>query len=331
MNNYQLPSDKKRKLLIKAEDVTDPNFGVEPSKRPIEEYIQKGFINLDKPAGPTSHEVVAWVKKILNIKKAGHSGTLDPQVTGVLPVLLNKGTKLIQTLLKAGKEYVTIMRLHKTFSEEKIKAAINVFRGKIYQRPPVRSSVKRQLRVRTIYYIEILEIVERDILLRIGCEAGTYIRKLAYDIGEVLGCGAHMLELRRTRSGPHKEDETLVTLQDVLDAYVFYKEDGEENALRKTIQPMEAAIKHVPKIIVRDSAVDALCHGAHLAAPGVLKLDSDIQPEDIVAFYTLKNEIIALGRAVKTSKQILEMEHGIVAKTDSVLMEKGTYPPLWKP
>ncbi|MHA1410148.1 MAG: RNA-guided pseudouridylation complex pseudouridine synthase subunit Cbf5 [Candidatus Odinarchaeia archaeon] len=331
MNEFKLPSDKPRKLITKAEDVTNPAYGIEPMKRPVDEYINKGFVNLDKPAGPTSHEVVAWVKKILGIDKAGHSGTLDPHVTGVLPVLLNKGTKLIQALLNAGKEYIVIMRLHKEVPESRIKETIALFNGKIYQRPPVRSSVKRRLRIRTVYYSKVLEIKDRDVLLIIGCEAGFYVRKYIYDIGEVLGVGAHMLELRRTRSGPHKEDETLKTLHDVLDAYIFYKEEGDEETLKKTIQPMENAVSHLPKIYVRDSAVDALCHGAHLAAPGVLKIDSDIQPDELVGFYTLKGEIIALGRALKTTKQILELSHGIVAKTDSVLMEKGTYPPMWKP
>jgi H/ACA ribonucleoprotein complex subunit 4 len=330
LSEFQLPSDKSRKLVIKTEDITNLDYGRKPDERMIRDHINKGFINLDKPSGPTSHEVVAWIKKILNLNKAGHSGTLDPQVTGVLPILLNKATKLIQTLLNAGKEYITIMRVHKIIPEKKIMDTFDLFKGKIYQRPPVRSSVKRQLRVRNIYYSEILEITEKDVLFKIGTEAGFYVRKFVYDIGEVLGCGAHMLELRRTRSGPHKEDDSLTTLHEVLDAFTFYKEDGNEKFLRKTIQPMENAISHIPKIYVRDSAVDALCHGAHLAAPGILKLDSDIKPNDLVAYYTLKDEIIALGRALKTTKQVLELTHGIMAKTDSVLMEKGTYPPLWK-
>ncbi|WEU39865.1 MAG: RNA-guided pseudouridylation complex pseudouridine synthase subunit Cbf5 [Candidatus Odinarchaeum yellowstonii] len=331
MEGYRLPIDKERKLLVKSEDSTNPDYGIAPNMRPVREYLDKGFINLDKPAGPTSHEVVAWVKKILKIRKAGHSGTLDPQVTGVLPVLLSKGTKLIQALLNTGKEYIVLMRLHNQVSEAKLREAISLFKGRIYQRPPVRSSVKRELRIRTVYYIDLLEVSGRDALMVVGCEAGTYARKLVYDIGEVLGCGAHMQELRRTRSGPHKEDETLKTLHDLLDAYKFYEEEGDEKTIKNVVQPMENAIPHIPKIIIRDSAVDAICHGAALAAPGVLKVESDIQPNDIVAFFTLKGEIIALGRSLATSKQILEMDHGLVALTDSVLMETGTYPPSWKP
>lgn len=331
MGDRLLPIDRERRLIVKVEDTTNPMYGVSPENRPIKDYINNGFINLDKPAGPTSHEVVAWIKKILHLTKAGHSGTLDPQVTGVLPVLLNKGTKLIQTLLNAGKEYIVLMRLHSRVAEDKIKETVSLFKGKIFQRPPVRSSVKRQLRVRNIYYIEVLEVVDRDALIVVGCEAGTYARKLVYDIGEAIGCGAHMQELRRTRSGPHREDDTLKTLHDVLDAYRFYEEEGDETGVRAVIQPMENAITHIPKIIVRDTAVDALCHGASLAAPGILSLDSDIHPNDLVAFFTLKGEVIGLGRSLNTTKQILEMNHGIVATTDSVVMGEGTYPALWKP
>lgn len=326
MSERKLPSDVKREILIKNEVETNPDYGCPPTERPIEEHIRKGIINLDKPAGPTSHEVVSWVKKILNLRKAGHGGTLDPKVTGILPVALEDATKIIQSLLPAGKEYVTVIQLHGDVSKEKIKKVIKEFEGLIYQRPPVRSSVKRRLRIRNVYYIDILEVEGRNILLRIGCQAGTYIRKIAHDIGEALGVGAHMRELRRTRTGPFKEDETLVTLHDVIDAYHFWKEDGDETFLRKVIQPMEKGLEHLPHIWIRDSAVDAICHGANLAAPGIVKLHDGIKPGDLVAIFTLKNEAVALGKALVSSKEMLEKNHGIVVDTERVLMERGTYP-----
>ncbi|MHA1722655.1 MAG: RNA-guided pseudouridylation complex pseudouridine synthase subunit Cbf5 [Candidatus Baldrarchaeia archaeon] len=326
MNERKLPSDVKREILIKSEAETSPDYGCPPIERPIEEYIRKGVINLDKPAGPTSHEVVSWVKKILNLKKAGHGGTLDPKVTGILPIALEDATKIIQSLLPAGKEYVTIIHLHGDVPEEKIKKVIKEFEGPIYQRPPVRASVKRRLRIRNVYYIDILEIESRIILLRIGCQAGTYIRKIAHDIGEALGVGAHMGELRRTRTGPFKEDETLVTLHDVVDAYHFWKEDGDETFLRRVIQPMEKGLEHLPHVWIRDSAVDAICHGANLAAPGIVKLHDGIKPGDLIAIFTLKNEAVALGKALVSSKEMLEKNHGIVVDTERVLMERGTYP-----
>ncbi|HUY01310.1 MAG TPA: RNA-guided pseudouridylation complex pseudouridine synthase subunit Cbf5, partial [Candidatus Deferrimicrobium sp.] len=225
MNQPQrtLPCDKVRDILIKAEDTTDEQYRV---PRTIEELIQSGIVNLDKPSGPTSHEITAWVKKILNIKKAGHSGTLDPKVTGILPTALNTSTKILNHFLTAGKEYICIMHLHDSIPIEKVTSIIKEFEGPIYQRPPLRSSVKRKLRIRKIYYLNIIESAENDILFQVGCEAGTYIRKLCFDIGEALGSGAHMRELRRTRVGPFQEDSTLVTLHDLLDAVAFWKEDG---------------------------------------------------------------------------------------------------------
>lgn len=201
--------------------------------------------------------------------------------------------------------------------------------GKIYQRPPLKSSVKRVVRIRTIYYIDILEIENRDVLMRVGCQAGTYIRKLCHDIGIILGTGAHMQELRRTRSGPFREDETLITLQDLRDAYEIWIEEKDETDLRRTIQPVEKAVEHLPKIIIRDSAVDAICHGADLAAPGVLRLETGIRRGSLIAIMTQKGELVALAKAKMTSNEILEAEKGIVAKTERVIMDRGTYPKTW--
>lgn len=247
----------------------------------------------------------------------------------MLPVALESATKVVQTLLPAGKEYVCVIRLHGDVAEEKFSKVVNEFVGQIYQRPPLRSSVKRRLRIREIYYIELTEIEERNGLLRVGCEAGTYMRKLCHDIGEVLGCGAHMRELRRTRTGPFKED-TLSNLYDVVDAYHFWKEEGDESLLRKVIQPMENALEHLPKIYIRDSAVDSICHGANLTVPGIVKLESEIQTGNLAAVFTLKNEAVAIGKARMTSEEIHSSNHGIAVEINRVLMEPGTYPPLWK-
>lgn len=325
----KLPSDVERETLIRANDTTDPDHGIEPSKRPIREHIRLGVINLDKPPGPTSHETVAWIKRVLELRKAGHGGTLDPGVSGVLPVAIEDVTKIVQTLLPAGKEYVCVMHLHGDVPQSRLEHVLKEFEGEIHQRPPLRAAVKRQLRTRHIYYIELLEREGRDVLFRVGCEAGTYIRKLTYDIGEVLGCSAHMQELRRTRTGPLKE-ETSVNLHELADAYAFWREDGDEKHIRKVVLPVEAAAQHLPKLIVRDGAVDALCHGASLAAPGVLTVDTGISPDDLIAIFTLKGEIVALARATMNSRDICEAEHGIVAKPERVVMSPGTYPRKWK-
>ncbi len=322
---HQLPFEiATRKILVKRDTPADPTRGCIPEQRPIKELIKYGVVNIDKPRGPTSHQVSAYVQKILSISKSGHSGTLDPNVTGVLPVALSHATKVTHSLLTAGKEYIGVMHLHKPVAEEELKKAIKAFTGTIEQLPPRKSAVKREERERDIYYFEILEIAENDVLFRVGCQAGTYIRKLCHDIGEKLGCGAHMAELRRTKAGPFKED-TLATLQDLQDAWWYYEKNGEEKQLRKIIQPVEQAVAHLPKIWALDSAVSTLCHGADLKMPGVAKVETDIEKGTRVAVMTLKGELIALGDAQMTSIEILEKEKGLAVKIEKVFMEPSAY------
>jgi H/ACA ribonucleoprotein complex subunit 4 len=222
------------------------------------------------------------------------------------------------------------MKLHSQVPEDQVKNVLEEFQGTVYQRPPVRSSVKRRLRTRTIYYIDFMEMDERNVLFKVGCEAGTYIRKLCYDVGEVLGCGAHMQELRRTRVGPFVEDKSLVTLHDLSYLFSQWQETKDEGMLRKFVYPMEKAFELMPKINVRDSAVDALCHGAHLTAPGVLSLDAGIKIGDTVAVFTKKGEAVTMSKAFVSSEKMLKMDHGFVAKTQRVLMPRGLYPKMWR-
>lgn len=238
----------KRTVLTRKTEETNPSWGCYPKKRPVPELIRNGVINLDKPSGPTSHQVSAWVKEILGAAKVGHGGTLDPAVTGVLPTAVDNATKIIKTFLYSGKEYVALMHLHGDVHEGKLRDALKEYTGNITQLPPLRSHVKRVERTREIYYIEFLEKNGRDVLFKVGCQAGTYIRRLCEQIGKLLKIGAHMTELRRTKAGGFSENERLVTLQDVADAYAYYKEEGNEKFLRYCIQPVEDAIKHVPKV-----------------------------------------------------------------------------------
>ena len=302
-------------MVKKSESFTSPEFGCKPEDRPIMEYISKGVINLDKPSGPTSHEIDAWIKRILPLEKSGHGGTLDPKVTGILPVGLDDATRAIQLLLTAPKEYVCLLTFHHDVSEDKIREVFAEFTGKIFQLPPVKSAVKRELRTR------IYEIEGRDVLFRIGCEAGTYVRTYCHNIGEALGVGAHMAELRRTQVGSFTEKNNLVTLQDVTDAYHFYIEDGEESFLRDAIMPMERAADYLPKIIIKDSAVDAVCHGADLACGGIASLADNIQKNDIVAIETLKGELVAAGHSLLTSNEILEADSGFAVNVSKVFMK----------
>ena len=156
------------------------------------------------------------------------------------------------------------------------------------------------------------------------------MRKLAHDLGLILGVGAHMRELRRTRTGPFKEDETLVKMQEVSEALYMWREMGDERYLRRVILPVETAIAHLPKIMVRDSAVDAIAHGADLAVPGISKMTTDVSRGKLVAILTLKGELVALGKALRSSEEIKSMEKGIVVKTWRVYMERGVYPDIWR-
>ncbi len=317
-------------MLIKRSMKANPAYGIPPEKRSLEMHMSLGAINLNKTSGPTSHEVAAWVKRILEVEKAGHSGTLDPKVTGILPVLLGDATRVMDTLLLAGKEYICLMRVHKPQSKKRLSDVCEEFIGPIFQKPPLKSSVVKELRIRTIYYLNVLEVEKQHVLMRVGCQAGTYIRKLCFDIGLALGTGANMEELRRTRAGPFQENETLVTLHQLMDAYAFWKETGDESGLRRVILPVEAALSHLPKLVIADNAVDAICHGAPLAAPGLLRLETDINTGDNVAFFTLKGEAVGIGRANMNSQKMLDSETGIVALTERVIMEPGTYPKAWK-
>ncbi len=329
MERKKLPADETKQWIIKAEEETDFSFGCRPEERkPLSQYMNYGIVNLDKPSGPTSHEVVVWVKNILNLNKTGHGGTLDPKVTGVLPVALGDATKITSALLTAGKEYVCIIKFHDEVTPEKIKGLMNTFTTDIWQRPPIKSAVARVLRKRRIYYIDILETVGRYTVFRVGCQAGTYIRKLCFDLGEVALCGANMAELRRSRAGQFKED-TLVTLHDLHDAYYLSTEEGDDSYLFDLIQPMETAVVHMKQIIVRDTAVDAICHGANLAANGVLKLHSDINKGDKVAMMTQKGELIGFGETFHSASKIHKLGSGFVTKIERVAMARKTYP-HWK-
>ncbi len=315
-------------LLIRDKSPLPLNAGKKPAERTMEELLEAGVINMDKPQGPTSHQATAWVREILGTEKIGHGGTLDPKVSGVLPIATGRAVRAVNLTLKAEKEYVCVMRLHRDAEEKEIREVINTFVGRIYQVPPVRSAVKRQLRIRTIHYINVLEIDARNVLFRVGCDAGTYIRTLCVDIGDALGVGATMEDLRRSKSGSMLENDS-VTLQDIKDAYVMWKEENDDQWLRSMVKPFEVLFDPLPKVIIKDSAVDAVCHGADLAAVGVAQLDDSIQKETTVAIFTLKGEAVGVGTAKMAAEEMMKAKEGIAVKTDRVYMPTNVYPKSW--
>jgi H/ACA ribonucleoprotein complex subunit 4 len=294
----------------------------------VDEYIRRGAIVLDKPEGPSSHQVAAWVRDIFDVEKAGHAGTLDPNVSGVLPIGLAEATKGLEPLKAGDKAYVGLIELHDDAPEADVREALDTFTGELYQRPPKRSAVKRQLRTRRVDAFEPIEIEDRHVLARVECEGGTYVRKLAHDVGTFLGVGGHLEELRRTRVGHVSEDEA-VTLHDVQDAWEEFKETGRDDWLREAVVPFEHLLEGLGRITVRDTAVDAVCHGAPLAIPGVLDIERTVSPGDPVVLTTFKGEAIALAEAEKTAFETITQETGVVARPRRQLMDEGTYPRHW--
>ena len=316
-------------MIVKDPDTIPDRWGKKPSDRSVGELLRGGVVILDKPSGPTSHQVTAWARDALHVGRIGHGGTLDPYVSGVLPLTLGKAVRLTDVVLSSDKQYICLMRLHGDRPEKRIREVISRFVGRIYQLPPVRSAVKRQLRIRRISSLEILDIRGREVLFSVDCDAGTYVRTLCTDIGDVLGCGANMVELRRTRSGKMTEARS-ATLHDLKDAYVFWQQYGREDWLRSLIMPMEVLVEPLPKIVVKATAVDAICHGADLNIQGIHMLDEDIRKNALVAMMTARGELIAIGHMAMSSQKIMATSQGKAVVTERVFMDEGHYPRMWR-
>ncbi|KAI4371082.1 hypothetical protein MLD38_019354 [Melastoma candidum] len=320
------------RLNVRTGHYTPLPSGFSPLKRPIEVYLRYGILNLDKPSNPSSHEVVAWIKRILRVEKTGHSGTLDPKVTGNLIVCIDRATRLVKSQQGAGKEYVCVARLHSAVNDvAKVSRALETLTGAVFQRPPLISAVKRQLRIRTIYESKLLEF-DKDrhlVVFWISCEAGTYVRTLCVHLGLLLGVGGHMQELRRVRSGILGEKDNMVTMHDVMDAQWVYDNFRDESYLRRVVMPLEVLLTSYKRLVVKDSAVNAVCYGAKLMIPGLLRFENDIEVGEEVVLMTTKGEAIALGIAEMTTAVMATCDHGVVAKIKRVVMDRDTYPRKW--
>jgi H/ACA ribonucleoprotein complex subunit 4 len=326
LKNYSL-------LNTRTGHFTPLPYGTSPLSRPLDVHLLYGIVNLDKPVNPSSHEVVAWIKKILKCEKTGHSGTLDPKVSGCLLVCLNRATRLVKAQQSAGKEYVAVCRFHSEVKggEAAVKRALNSLTGALFQRPPLISAVKRQLRIRTIYENEMLDwdADTNTAVFRVSCEAGTYIRTLCVHLGLVLGVGAHMQELRRIRSGCLSESTNLVTMHDLLDAQYCYETSRDDAYLRRVIMPLERILVTYPRIVLKDSAVNAITYGAKLMIPGVLRFENGIEVGQEIVLITTKGEAVALAIAQMTTSVIAAVDHGVVATIKRVIMERDTYAAKW--
>jgi H/ACA ribonucleoprotein complex subunit 4 len=305
----------------------------QPLRLTLTSPLRSGVINLDKPSNPSSHEVVAWLRRILRCEKTGHSGTLDPKVTGCLIVCIDRATRLVKSQQGAGKEYVCVVRFHEAVpdGEKGFARALETLTGALFQRPPLISAVKRQLRIRTIHESKMLEYDDKRHLgvFWVSCEAGTYIRTLCVHLGLLLGVGAHMQELRRVRSGAMSENDDIVSMHDVLDAQWSYDNTRDETYLRRVIRPLESLLTGFKRVVVRDSAVNAVCYGAKLMLPGVLRYESEIEVNEEVVLMTTKGEAIAIGIALMSTVDMATCDHGIVAKVKRCIMNRDLYPRRW--
>ncbi|KAF1813249.1 centromere/microtubule-binding protein cbf5 [Eremomyces bilateralis CBS 781.70] len=321
------------KLLVRTAHYTPIPAGSEPENRDLKSYVSSGVINLDKPANPSSHEVVAWVKRMLRVEKTGHSGTLDPKVTGCLIVCIDRATRLVKAQQGAGKEYVCVVRFHAPVpgGEKSVARALETLSGALFQRPPVISAVKRQLRVRTIYETKLYEYDEQRHLgvFWVSCEAGTYIRTLCVHLGVLLGVGGHMQELRRVRSGAMHEEKGLVTMHDVLDAQWAYDNKRDEALLRTVIQPLESLLTTYKRIVVKDTSINAITYGAKVMMPGLLRYQAGIKQFEEIIVISTKGEAIALAIAMMSTADLGSCDHGVVAKVKRVIMERDLYPKRW--
>jgi len=314
-------------MLVKSKRPISSGMGKPPEDRTVEELLRNGVLVIDKPSGPTSHQVTSWVADMLGADKAAHGGTLDPRVTGVLPVGLGVAVRAMDVLHYGTKAYVGVMKLHGNVDRKRVEEVMADFTTEIFQTPPVRSAVKRELRSREIVKLTLLELSGRDLLFEVDCDAGTYIRSLCVDMGDALAVGAHLQDLRRTRAGTLMESDavSLHTLRDALEEH----KKGNSSALRGMLRPMEVLLSQVPKVVIKDSAVDAICHGAALATPGIVEIDERIRKGQVLALITLDGEGVALGNALMDSEEMLKRTEGVAVDVSRVFMQPGTYMRLW--
>ncbi|MFC5134128.1 MULTISPECIES: RNA-guided pseudouridylation complex pseudouridine synthase subunit Cbf5 [Haloferacaceae] len=318
------------------DDADDP-LRAPPGERSVPELLRFGVVNVDKPAGPSSHQLSAWVRDAINdtlaaldpdgprIDGVAHAGTLDPKVTGCLPTLTGTATRMAQVFLEGSKEYVSVLELHGPAPSD-FRSVVAEFETELYQKPPRKSAVTRRLRTRTIHELDVLELEERRALLRIGCESGTYVRKLCHDLGLAAGVGAHMGHLRRTATDPF-DDRDLHTLQDLTDA-LAWAEEGDEGFLREVVRPAEDALVHLPSVTVAPSAARNVATGAPVYAPGVIESDLDASdaapgPErdadtdaPLVACFIPNGTAVCLGRLVGDP----DVDSGVAVALERVLL-----------
>ncbi len=315
--------------ILDADASTNPSIGGEPDSRDVMERLASGFILLDKPAGPTSHQLASWARDMFGLERLGHGGTLDPFATGVLPLMAGKAMKLTKKILTHKKTYICVFRFSTAPDEARLAEVMKQLTGRVYNVPPEVSAVKVQVRTRKIYTFENIEIKGNDMIARVYCEAGTYIRTIARDMGLLLDMKVQLKELRRETTGVFKLEDC-ITMQELADAIWLWKECDQPEALLRVIHPIEKLLLDLPSATVKDSAAAALAHGAPLLRPGIVNIKSDVKAGKQVMIETLKGEAVGIVTLTLSTNEIAALSEGEVARPSMVLLDEGLYPRRWK-
>ena len=315
--------------ILDTDASTNPSIGGEPDSRDVMERLASGFILLDKPAGPTSHQLASWARDMFGLERLGHGGTLDPFATGVLPLMAGKAMKLTKKILTHKKTYICVFRFATAPDEVRLAEVMKQLTGRVYNVPPEVSAVKVQVRTRKIYTFENIEIKGNDMIARVYCEAGTYIRTIARDMGLLLDMKVQLKELRRETTGVFKLEDC-ITMQELADAIWLWKECDQPEALLRVIHPIEKLLLDLPSATVKDSAAAALAHGAPLLRPGIVNIKSDVKAGKQVMIETLKGEAVGIVTLTLSTNEIATLSEGEVARPSMVLLDEGLYPRRWK-
>lgn len=316
-------------IILDKDAKTSPDYGTIPGDRTIEQLLESCFILLDKSPGPSSHQVSAWARDMMGLEKLGHGGTLDPFASGLLPLLSGKAMRLTGKILTHDKSYLALFKFGKELERNEIEEKMAMLTGKVYNVPPEISAVRVQVRTRKISRFDILDFDGTSLLTHIECEAGTYVRTMARDLGLLLDTPVELKELRRPSSGEFSLNQS-ITMQQLADAYWLWKEKGDGNAMLRILHPIEDMLSDLPRVVVKDGAAAALSHGAPLLRPGVVSIDEELSVGSEVLLVTMKGEAVAIAKMSQNSKVIPDMNQGEVAKPNCVLMREDTYPRSWK-
>ena len=309
---------------------TNEKYGCRPNDRSITELLDSGIILINKSSGPTSHQLTAWARNLLGLNRLGHGGTLDPFATGLLTFLCGKATKITNIVLNSNKSYVAVIRFENPVAKDDLKELLISLNGDIYNVPPKESAVKVQVRSRSIYSMNLLDLDDsgKVAIINLSCNAGTYVRTLTKDIGLLLGNNCDLIELHRDMTG-NFDESMACTMHQLTDAVFLWQNQGDDRGLKRLMSPIEIILNKLPKIYVKDGAVSAVSHGAPLAKPGIVRAAKGIKKGDSVIILSLKEEAVAIATLNVNSEDLVNMSSGQVATAQSVLMVPGTYPQTW--